>query len=185
MNNIRFLTYSLLEVSYYFIVRKIGLYQPSVTYLPLALADLGSSGIHTFLWYFPLFSLLFDQLRLWLRKYVPAIGTRNTVFKYSQKKLIQYCKDRVKRDPSWSRVEFFKPCDRNKIFKKKRNVNYLSGYEQLLSSFLFVLSLGSPWLDFYLTWPFQIKSWYTFMRKDKVSFLRWISVQEETILSKN
>ena len=85
MNNIRFLTYSLLEVSYYFIVRKIGLYQPSVTYLPLALADLGSSGIHTFLWYFPLFSLLFDQLRLWLRKYVPAIGTRNTVFKYSQK----------------------------------------------------------------------------------------------------
>ena len=105
MNNIRFLTYFLLEVSYYFIVRKIGLYQPSVTYLPLALADLGSSGIHTFLWYFPLFSLLFDQLRLWLRKYVPAIGTRNTVFKYSHKKLIQYCKDRAKRDPSWYRVD--------------------------------------------------------------------------------
>ena len=86
MNNIRFLTYSLLEVSYYFIVRKIGLYQPSVTYLPLALADLGSSGIHTFLWYFPLFSLLFDQLRLWLRKYVPAIETHYTMYKNSQKK---------------------------------------------------------------------------------------------------
>ena len=112
-------------VSYYFgIVRKIGEYQPSVTYLPLALADLGSSGIHTFLWYLPLFSLLFDQLRLWLRKYVPA----NVTIKTPQKVTM------------------------------KQNSNYLLGYERLLSSLLFVLSLGSPWQDFYLTWPFQIKS---------------------------
>ena len=41
-------------------------------YLPLALADRGSSGVHT-LFVLPLFSLLLNQLKLWLNTSEPGM----------------------------------------------------------------------------------------------------------------